>query len=208
MKLVSPLMILLTLRAAASASPLQDDTNAVCEFLRSKYPNITAFDPEFHAGGALVNQYNFAIQHYWNAANAQNRALCVFLPSNAAEVSDAVKQLDLHPNAKFALKSGGHNFNKGISSTNGGILLSFNENLATVTRTADGESFEVGPGARWGDVYKVTAQTNQVVVGGRLGNIGVGGFILGGGLSYYSAQYVCGLVFSFPFFSFLFFPLL
>ncbi|EAW20769.1 FAD-binding oxidoreductase [Aspergillus fischeri NRRL 181] len=57
-------------------------------------------------------------------------------------------------------------------ATNGGVLISFNENLSSVTRSADGESFKVGPGARLGDVYEVTAKTNQVVVGGRVANIG------------------------------------
>lgn len=190
MKTTFPLSILyLTALGAVSAGPIADDTAAVCNYLSASYPDHMSWDPESHAGAADANQYNFAVQHYWNSANADNRPLCVFFPSTSAAVSDAVKQLNQHPRAKFALKSGGHNFNKGISSVDGGVLLSFNENLSSVTRSADGESFEVGPGARWGDAYKETSKTNQIVVGGRLANIGVGGFVLGGGLSYYSAQY-------------------
>jgi hypothetical protein len=126
--------------------------------------------------------------------NAQNRPACVFFPSTADEVSYAVRQLNKYPDTQFALKSGGHNLNIGMSSTNGGVLISFNEKLSSVTRSAGGESFEVGPGARWGDVYEVAARTNQVVVGGRLGDIGVAGLTLGGGLSFYSAQYVGDLL--------------
>jgi FAD/FMN-containing dehydrogenase len=107
--------------------------------------------------------------------NAQNRPACVLFPFTAEEVSYAVRQLNKYPNTQFALKSGGHNFNAGVSSTNGGVLISFNEKLSSVTRPASGVSFEVGPGARWGNVYEIAAKTNYVVVGGRLANIGVAG---------------------------------
>ena len=73
---------------------------------------------------------------------------------------------------------------------NGGVMISFEPNVSATVRTNDGKHFWVGPGARWGDAYDVTGQTNQVVVRGRLGHIGVGGFVLGGGLSFYSAQYI------------------
>lgn len=86
-------------------------------------------------------------------------------------------------------QGGGHNPAPGFSATKDGVLISFETNLANTVRTSDGSHFVVGAGARWGDVYKVTGNTNQIVVGGRLGDIGVAGFTLGGGLSYYSAQY-------------------
>ncbi|GFF98563.1 bifunctional solanapyrone synthase [Aspergillus udagawae] len=109
------------------------------------------------------------------ALNAQNRPACLLFHFTAEEVSYAVRQLNKYPNTQFALKSGGHNFNAGVSSTNGGVLISFNEKLSSVTHPASGESFEVGPGAGWGNVYEIAAKTNYVVVGGRLANIGVAG---------------------------------
>jgi hypothetical protein len=165
----------------------------VCEFLHAQYPDITIFDPlGSHGSTTPVGEdtFNNTLTEYWNKLNGENRPTCAFYPRNAGQVSVAVKQLNKYPGVEYALKSGGHNFNIGFSSTDGGILISFNENLSSTVRSEDGESFDVGPGARWGDVYEETIKTNQVVVGGRLGNIGVGGFILGGGLSYYSAQYV------------------
>ncbi|KAJ0418902.1 hypothetical protein BJY00DRAFT_314578 [Aspergillus carlsbadensis] len=164
----------------------------VCEFLHAQYPDITVFDPlGGHGSTTPVGEatFNNTLTEYWNKLNGDNRPTCAFYPRNAGQVSVAVKQLNKYPGVEYALKSGGHNFNVGFSSTDGGILISFNENLSSTVRSTDGESFDVGPGARWGDVYNETVKTNQVVVGGRLGNIGVGGFILGGGLSYYSAQY-------------------
>ncbi|GIC93103.1 uncharacterized protein Aud_009583 [Aspergillus udagawae] len=85
----------------------------------------------------------------------------------------------------------GHNFNAGVSSTNGGVLISFNEKLLSVTRPASGESFEVGPGARWGNVYEIADKTNYVVVGGRLANIGVAGLTRRRAVVLFGA--ICGL---------------
>lgn len=128
---------------------------------------------------------------YWNNVNSYDyRAACAFFPENAQQVSDAVKQLNKYPSVQFALKSGGHQPAPGFSAVSEGVLISMEPNLASTVRTDDGKHFIVGTGARWGDVYQVTGQTNEVVVGGRLAHIGVGGLTLGGGLSYYSSQYV------------------
>ncbi|GFG03141.1 hypothetical protein IFM61392_02653 [Aspergillus lentulus] len=185
-------LIATALLASSALGAASADAVAVCQQLYATYPSLTVWDPLGSYGAESVSngdKYTSALQGYWNSMNAQYRPACVFFPSTADEVSYAVQQLNKYPTTQFALKSGGHNFNVGVSSTNGGVLISFNENLSSVTRSADGESFEVGPGARWDDVYEVTAKTNQVVVGGRLANIGVAGLTLGGGLSYYSSQY-------------------
>lgn len=178
----------LSLSALAVASSID-----VCHQLHSAYPEYVVWDPlSAQALQTIGNAslYATARTEYWNGVNAKNRPACVFFPATAQHVSAAVEKLNEYPSVQFALKSGGHNFNVGLSSTANGVLISFNENLSSVKRSDDGESFEVGAGARWGDVYKVGAETNQVAVGGRLSNIGVAGFTLGGGLSYYSAQYV------------------
>lgn len=38
----------------------------------------------------------------------------------------------------------------------------------------------LGPGARWGDVYSKIEQYGLTVTGGRVSDVGVGGFVLGG----------------------------
>ncbi|OOF95626.1 hypothetical protein ASPCADRAFT_506521 [Aspergillus carbonarius ITEM 5010] len=183
--------LLLAVAVPVLAGP-NTDAVSVCQHLHAVYPQYTVWDPTgTYATETFWNQsyYTNTVKEYWNGVNANNRPACAFFPANAEQVSVAVQQLNKYPTAPFALKSGGHNFNAGFSSTNGGVLLSFNENLSSTTRNPDGQTFDVGPGARWGDVYAVTEKTNQVVVGGRLANIGVAGYTLGGGLSYYSAQY-------------------
>ncbi|USW57786.1 Putative berberine/berberine, FAD-binding domain, PCMH-type, FAD-binding, type PCMH, subdomain 2 [Septoria linicola] len=178
--------------ALASAAP-SADTLAVCNYLYNKYPRFIAYDPlglnalRTVGNASLWTQTNTI---YWNNQNSYAfRSACTFFPANAEQVSDAVKQLNKYPSVKFAIKGGGHQPAPGFSSTSDGILLAFEVNLGSATRTPDGKHFIVGPGGRWGDIYKKTGETNQIVVGGRLAHIGVGGFALGGGLSYYSAQY-------------------
>lgn len=47
----------------------------------------------------------------------------------------------------------------------------------------------VRPGAHWQDVYNVLSPEGVTVAGGRAGTVGVGGFITGGGNSFYSASH-------------------
>ncbi|KAK5125234.1 hypothetical protein LTR85_000910 [Meristemomyces frigidus] len=179
---------LLALGAASNTT----DTHAVCNYLYNKYPKFLAWDTT--GPDALETAYNASVYTeintvYWNSQNSQYRAACAFFPATAEQVSDAVHMLNNYTSVPYALKSGGHQPAPGFSSTDGGVMISFEPNLNQTVRAADGKHFVVGAGARWGNVYKVAEETNQVVVGGRLGHIGVGGFVLGGGLSYYSAQY-------------------
>lgn len=46
----------------------------------------------------------------------------------------------------------------------------------------------VQPGAKWGDVYQFLESRGWMVVGGRLSDIGVGGLLLGGGISHYGPR--------------------
>ncbi|KAF2166650.1 hypothetical protein M409DRAFT_66628 [Zasmidium cellare ATCC 36951] len=186
--------ILSSLVVLATAAP-NADTVKVCDYLHKTYPQYMAYDTL--GTEALNSAYNASVYtqintDYWNNQNSyQFRAACAFFPANAAQVSDVVKQLNKYPDVPFGLKSAGHQPAPGFSSTKDGVLIAFEPNLGkTVTqRTADGKHYILGPGARWGDVYQITGKNNEIVVGGRLAHIGVGGLTLGGGLSYYSAQY-------------------
>lgn len=179
-----------SLIGSSLAAPSADVT-AVCQYLESHYPAYFAWDPTQHIPSINASVYNDINKSYWNVVNSDLRASCAFFPETVDQVADVVKQLGKHPDAPFALKSGGHQPAPGFSAIEDGVLISFEPNLNHVTRSEGGKHFFVGPGARWGDVYEVTGRTKQVVVGGRLANIGVGGYTLGGGLSYHSAQYVC-----------------
>jgi FAD/FMN-containing dehydrogenase len=76
----------------------------------------------------------------------------------------------------------------GYANTNGGVLIGFIK-LDQFQLSADKSYVSVGPGNRWEDVYNYLEPYGLVALGGRVGNVGVPGLLLGGGISFYSNQY-------------------
>lgn len=74
------------------------------------------------------------------------------------------------------------------SNTNGGVLIAPTE-LNTLQLSDDQKSLAIGPGNHWGTVYKYLEPYGLIVVGGRVGSVGVPGLLLGGGVSFYASQY-------------------
>lgn len=88
----------------------------------------------------------------------------------------------------FAVKSGGQSAFAGAATIEGGITVSF-EKLKSIELSADKKTVAVQPGTNWGDVLTVLSTTGVTVAAGRIGDIGVGGLTLGGGISFISNQY-------------------
>lgn len=113
---------------------------------------------------------------------------CIFAPSNAEQLSFAIKALG-ETKVKFAMRGGGH---MPIASANSigtdGVLIS-STNLSTLSLSTDNETLSVGPGPRWTDAYTLLEGTGRQVVGGRIGPVGIPGLLLGGGISFYSYEY-------------------
>lgn len=118
-------------------------------------------------------------QEYWSAActNALKPS-CIVFPKSPAEVQAVVAILRGN-NETFAVKSGGHNPNNYFASVDGGPLIS-TKHLDEVIFDRATETVRVGPGNRWEDVAKKLDGTGYSAVGGRIGNVGVGGYLLGG----------------------------
>lgn len=163
---------------------------------------IAATSVELQTSGS---NYLTAKDHYWSAANADDTPACVAFPQNAEDVSTVVQILQNYTDVDFAMKSGGHNPNRGFSSVDGGVLISFS-NLVSTTYISDSQTADVGPGSRWKEACEALEPHNVTVVGGRIGerffckredreaddhagDVGVGGLLLGGGLSFLSGQY-------------------
>ncbi|KAG9189849.1 hypothetical protein G6011_06717 [Alternaria panax] len=85
----------------------------------------------------------------------------------------------------FAVRGGGHSDIQGASNIDGGITINM-AGLRDVILDEHEGFVGVGAGATWGDVYSQLDQMNKTVVGGRLTGVGVGGLLLGGGLSHLS----------------------
>lgn len=115
---------------------------------------------------------------YWSAACTALRPDCIVAPKTAKEMSHVVKTIR-SSDVNFAVKSGGHSANSYHASIEDGILVS-TQNLNQIDYDPETENAVVGPGLRWGEVAETLQSLERVVVGGRLGNVGVGGLILGG----------------------------
>jgi FAD/FMN-containing dehydrogenase len=61
--------------------------------------------------------------------------------------------------------------------------------MNTVTLNADKSVVSVEPGNNWLAVYSALEPYGLAAIGGRASSIGVGGFVLGGGISYHSNLY-------------------
>lgn len=78
------------------------------------------------------DEYDEAKGHCWNAASEDDTPACVAFPTNAKQVSEIVQVLQEYTDVEFAMRSGGHNQNRGFSSVDCGVLISSNK-LASTT---------------------------------------------------------------------------
>ncbi|KAG4221901.1 hypothetical protein PC116_g29623 [Phytophthora cactorum] len=121
--------------------------------------------------------YNKEQSQYWSTFSGDLKPTCILEPETSEEVAAIVSILHKN-NETFAIKSGGHNPNNHFASVDGGPLIS-TKRLNEVIFNADSETVRVGPGNRWDEVGKKLDKTGYTVVGGRIGNVGVGGYLLG-----------------------------
>jgi hypothetical protein len=124
---------------------------------------------------------------YWSESCSLLKPSCIIFPTNAAEVAAVVNILK-DTDEDWAIKSGGHNPNKYWASVEDGPLISTAKLDHVEVDQATG-IIRAGPGQRLDSIAAALDGTGWTFVGGRIGNTGIGGLILGGGLSYMSAQY-------------------
>ncbi|KAF2476240.1 FAD binding domain-containing protein, partial [Lindgomyces ingoldianus] len=103
---------------------------------------------------------------------------CILYPSSVDQVVAILKILG-EKNETFVVKSGGHNPNQHFASIDGGPLIS-TKRLNEVIFDSASMAVRVGSGNRWEDVYEVLKDTSVTVVGG---------YVVGGSLSFLSTQY-------------------
>lgn len=147
---------------------------------------VTTFAPSIKVSHKLSPSYTSTSNDYWSTTCAALDPSCVLYPSSADEVAAILNILHSN-NETFAVKSGGHNPNNGFSSVQGGPLIS-TEHLNHVILDEKTGIVKFGPGNRWDDVAESLDGTGWSVVGGRIGNVGVGGYMLGGGLSFMTQE--------------------
>ncbi|KAI0128522.1 FAD binding domain-containing protein [Xylariales sp. AK1849] len=169
--------------ASLISSAINDSVRSTaCSLLKATYPGLTFYPNATEYGYETVSQY-------WSATLYESPA-CVFVPQNARQMSFAVVTMTLTL-TKFAVRGGGHMPIPGYNSIDNGVLLS-TSNLTALAVAEDNATVSVGAGNRWRDVYSHLTPYGLAAVGGRIGDVGVSGFLLGGGVSFYSSQYGFG----------------
>ncbi|KAI1311984.1 hypothetical protein F5Y03DRAFT_409154 [Xylaria venustula] len=116
---------------------------------------------------------------------------CIIQPESAQDVSKAMTILTFF-DTKFAIRSGGHNPNPGFAGIGEeGILIDMSQ-MTEVTLSKDGSIASLGPGNRFGEVAVTLNSSGKAVHGGRNNQVGIGGYFLGGGLTYFNSIYGLG----------------
>ncbi|KAL8337493.1 hypothetical protein RB601_006983 [Gaeumannomyces tritici] len=137
--------------------------------------------------------YASELDEYWSRASADLKPACVVLPTSAQQVSEVVKALGASGNKDtFAVKAGGLSANDGHNSVRDGVLVSVRR-LTEVRYDADKKLVRVGTGSRWTEVQRALDPHGVTVAGSRVGEVGVGGYMNGGGFSFLSPRYGWGV---------------
>jgi hypothetical protein len=121
---------------------------------------------------------------FWAQQQQSAQPACLVHIRSAEDVA-AVISVSRTTSCPFAVRGGGHSDMQGASNIDGGITVNM-AGLSDIKLDESESLVRVGAGATWGDVYKELEKVNKTVVGGRLTGVGVGGLLLGGGLSHFS----------------------
>ncbi|KAL8752200.1 MAG: hypothetical protein Q9184_005812, partial [Pyrenodesmia sp. 2 TL-2023] len=136
---------------------------------------------------------------YWSSQEQAVTPNCVVKPTTTKDVSVAVFVLSslsvrtqFSDECKFAVKSGGHTPQRGAANQPAGVTIDL-EALKQINVSADRKKTSFGPGNRWGDIYPVLDAQGLAIPGGRVAEVGTGGLITGGGVSFFSSRvgFVC-----------------
>lgn len=142
--------------------------------------------PQLHIAYPNTTSYAATRDAYWSFQEASLAPACIVKPTTSQDVSAIVSSLTAS-SCPFAIKSRGHAPGAGFANIADGVTIDLTS-LASIKTNKDASVAQLGPGARWIDVYSYLGTINKVVAGGRNADVGVGGLILGGGISFFSPQ--------------------
>lgn len=164
---------------------LQDSENlTACSTLNFQLPGLVSFPQD--------DVYKQETESYWASNLGELTAACRVTPRSSADVQKAMYLIS-QTNATFAIRSGGHAVVANTSNVADGIVIDLGLLNHVLYRPERG-IVDVGAGAKWGHVYHELEQysSSLQVAGGRAAAVGVGGFLLGGGLSVFSGTHGWG----------------
>ncbi|RYP74051.1 hypothetical protein DL771_003240 [Monosporascus sp. 5C6A] len=141
--------------------------------------------------------YEARIASYWSLT-PRLKPWAFVQPRSTEEVSQAVKAIVRTNDCKFAIRSGGHMCWAGANNIGSGVTIDLGL-LDAVTYNPKTEIASLRPSAQWTNVYTQLEEHGVLVGGAREGVVGVGGFILGGGNTFFSCRqgFACDQVVNF-----------
>ncbi|KAK4545975.1 hypothetical protein LTR36_002539 [Oleoguttula mirabilis] len=178
-------LVLSTLSLLASTEDYQqlmkseDVVERACIKLQQFFPGQVFFPDD--------TLYKHAQSRYWSTQQGELQPPCRLLPKNAQDVHTAVLSLGAQ-NISFAFASGGHSSVTSASNIADGVAIDLSS-LSDIELVDDNNAAWLGVGAHWADVYAALEPSGLVVSGGRVADVGVGGYVLGGGFSWFANQY-------------------
>ncbi|KAF2727877.1 FAD-binding domain-containing protein [Polyplosphaeria fusca] len=135
----------------------------------------------------LSDAYLAAQQSYWSIQESRIGPACFFAPQSAPDVAQAVSILVGTEHCEFAIRGQSHAPAEGFANIQNGVTIDMRA-LNSVALDAGRTKASVGAGASWQDIYTYLDAYNVSVAGGRNGAVGVGGLLLGGGISYFAPR--------------------
>ncbi|KAH8832232.1 hypothetical protein DL96DRAFT_1458470, partial [Flagelloscypha sp. PMI_526] len=147
-----------------------------CQRLAAALPSYVSYpgQPEFEARQSL----------FYSNTQSSLIPTCRVHPQNSLQVSTVMK-VAIRNECKFAVVSGGHMSWDASNIGPEGISIDLSA-LNKIKLHGDNSTVSIGPGSRWGAVYQYLIDRGLIVVGGRASDVGVGGFLTGGGISFLS----------------------
>ncbi|KAF9731660.1 hypothetical protein PMIN07_001846 [Paraphaeosphaeria minitans] len=164
--------------------PCTGNARLTCSVLQHLFPSNETF-----TGGSQY--YQTLVQVPYSAICEKDPA-CFVTPETSADVSLIMRVLTA-TNTKFAIRSWGHLPLPGWNAVGSdGVVISL-ERLQKKVLSPDKKYAVLGPGQNWATVYDWIEDQGVQVVGGRDPGVGVGGFLLGGGISLFNDKKGLGL---------------
>ncbi|KAF7557001.1 hypothetical protein G7Z17_g1000 [Cylindrodendrum hubeiense] len=146
-----------------------------CEILASEFPGRL----HYHDSDA-----NFTI---WDQKQLQTVYACRVEPVSSNEVSRVLRVL-VNNWCRFAVKCGGHSRFPDDAVSVGGVTIDLGMINSTVV-SDDQTTARIGGGSLTRQVFAALDPYGLAYVGGRVGQVGMGGFTLGGGTSVLAGKY-------------------
>ncbi|EEB96307.1 hypothetical protein MPER_04579 [Moniliophthora perniciosa FA553] len=130
-----------------------------CSEIAQRWPNLVNSEPE---------------NHYYAVQQVEIRPKCCFTPLSSSDVSSVIRLLNEH-HTLFAVRSGGHGVWAGQSNVEGGVVVDLSKMRDIEVDLAQ----NLVLASAWGDLGGAA---------GRVSSVGVGGFLMGGGVSFISYE--------------------